>query len=157
VVPCYNEEASIAAVVRDFKAQEHVDRVFVADNNSRDGSAARAAEAGAEIVPAPRQGYGEALRAGLDHAVAQGLDVVVLTEADGSFRASDLPKLLAYLPDCAMVREPPTWHARGHVPRPRRRGRRALLQRGGLDRGGRARLQVAGARRPRLRRGQQLP
>jgi hypothetical protein len=29
--------------------------------------------------------------------------VVVLTEADGSFRASDLPKLLAYLPDCAMV------------------------------------------------------
>jgi hypothetical protein len=29
--------------------------------------------------------------------------VIVLTEADGSFRASDLPKLLAYLPDCAMV------------------------------------------------------
>lgn len=103
VVPCYNEEASIAAVVRDFKAQEHVDRVFVADNNSRDGSAARAREAGAEVVPATKQGYGEALRAGMDHALAQGVGVVVLTEADGSFRATDLPKLLAYLPDCAMV------------------------------------------------------
>jgi len=103
VVPCYNEEASIAAVVRDFKAQEHVDRVFVADNNSRDASAARAVEAGGEVVPAPKQGYGEALRAGLDHALAQGVGVIVLTEADGSFRASDLPKLLAYLPDCAMV------------------------------------------------------
>ncbi|HZJ71915.1 MAG TPA: glycosyltransferase family 2 protein [Planctomycetota bacterium] len=103
VVPCYNEEASIAAVVRDFKAQEHVDRVFVADNNSRDASAVRAVEAGGEVVPAPKQGYGEALRAGLDHALAQGVGVIVLTEADGSFRASDLPKLLAYLPDCAMV------------------------------------------------------
>jgi len=103
VVPCYNEEASIAAVVRDFKAQEHVDRVFVADNNSRDASAARAVEAGGEVVPAPKQGYGEALRAGLDHALAQGVGVIVLTEADGSFRASDLPKLLAYMPDCAMV------------------------------------------------------
>jgi UDP-N-acetylglucosamine diphosphorylase / glucose-1-phosphate thymidylyltransferase / UDP-N-acetylgalactosamine diphosphorylase / glucosamine-1-phosphate N-acetyltransferase / galactosamine-1-phosphate N-acetyltransferase len=103
VVPCYNEEASIAAVVQDFKSQPHVDRVFVADNNSRDQSAERARAAGAEVVPAPKQGYGEALRAGLDHAVAQGSRIIVLTEADGSFRASDLPKLLAYLPDCAMV------------------------------------------------------
>src|SRR5262245_42320559 len=103
VVPCYNEEASIAAVVRDFKAQEHVDRVFVADNNSRDGSAARAREAGAEVVPATKQGYGEALRAGLDFAAAQGLGILVITEADGSFHAADLPKLLHYLEDCSMV------------------------------------------------------
>ncbi|HZM00845.1 MAG TPA: glycosyltransferase [Planctomycetota bacterium] len=102
-MPCYNEEASIAAVVRDFRSQEHVDRVFVVDNNSRDASAARAAEAGAEVVIAQRQGYGEALRTGLDHAVAAGVAIVVLTEADGSFRAGDLPKLLVYLPDCAMV------------------------------------------------------
>jgi len=103
VVPAYNEEATIGRVVADFRAQENVDRVFVVDNNSRDGSAAAAREAGAEVLTATRQGYGEAVRAGLDHAVAQGMDIAVVTEADGSFIASDVPKLLHYLPDCALV------------------------------------------------------
>jgi len=103
IVPCYNEEATIGGVVEDYRGSEWVDRVLVVDNNSRDGSAARAREAGAEVVPATKQGYGEALRAGLDHAAAQGLAILVITEADGSFRASDLPKLLHYLVDCSMV------------------------------------------------------
>ncbi len=103
VVPCYNEESTIGGVVTEFRAQEHVDLVVVADNNSRDGSAARAREAGATVVPATRQGYGEAVRAGLDHAAAQGAVILAVTEADGSFSASDMPKMLHYLPDCAMV------------------------------------------------------
>jgi len=103
VVPCYNEEATIGGVVSEFRALEQVDRVLVVDNNSRDSSAARAGQAGAEVVTATRQGYGEALRAGLDHAAATSADVLVITEADGSFRATDLVKLLAYLPDCALV------------------------------------------------------
>jgi glycosyltransferase involved in cell wall biosynthesis len=103
IVPCYNEEATIAGVVADFRGSEWVDRVLVVDNNSRDGSAARAREAGAEVVTASKQGYGEALRAGLDHAAAQGEPILVITEADGSFHAGDLPKLLHYLEDCSMV------------------------------------------------------
>src|SRR5262249_27907013 len=103
VVPCYNEAATIQGVVEDFRGEGHVDAVIVVDNNSRDDSAARARQAGAEVVPATRQGYGEALRAGLDHAAAQGLDILVVTEADASCPAADLPKLLHYLGDCAMV------------------------------------------------------
>jgi glycosyltransferase involved in cell wall biosynthesis len=102
VVPCYNEEATIARVVADYLAQDNVDLVLVVDNNSRDASGAVAREAGAEVLLETRQGYGEALRAGLDHA-AQGNDILVITEADGSFRASVLPKLLNYLMDCSMV------------------------------------------------------
>ncbi|MGQ0554000.1 MAG: glycosyltransferase family 2 protein [Planctomycetota bacterium] len=103
IVPCYNEEGTIGGVVRDFRGVASVDRVLVVDNNCKDASAARAREAGAEVLLATRQGYGEALRAGLDHAAATGADILVITEADGSFRASDLGKLLAYLPDGQLV------------------------------------------------------
>jgi glycosyltransferase involved in cell wall biosynthesis len=104
VVPCYDEEATIAAVVADFRAQEHVDRVLVVDNNSRDASGAAARAAGADVLLETAQGYGAALRAGLHHgARGEGRRILVITEADGSFRGADLPKLLHYLPDCSMV------------------------------------------------------
>jgi|KBSSwiStaDraftv2_1062776.scaffolds.fasta_scaffold58699_4 glycosyltransferase involved in cell wall biosynthesis len=104
VIPCYNEEATIGAVVAEFRKEEHVDRVLVVDNNSRDRSGEMAAAAGAEVLREMTQGYGAALRAGLTHEVADGRrSILVITEADGSFRASDLSKLLHYLPDCAMV------------------------------------------------------
>ena len=104
VIPCYNEESTIGAVVSAFRAEEHVDRVLVVDNNSRDRSGEAAAASGAEVLRETAQGYGAALRAGLTHAAsADGRSILVISEADGSFRASDLPKLLQYLPDCAMV------------------------------------------------------
>jgi glycosyltransferase involved in cell wall biosynthesis len=104
VIPCYNEESTIGAVVGAFRAEEHVDRVLVVDNNSRDRSGEVATAAGAEVLREMAQGYGAALRAGLTHAAsADGRSILVITEADGSFRASDLSKLLHYLPDCSMV------------------------------------------------------
>ena len=103
VVPAYNEEATIAEVVREFRGQEHVDRVIVVDNNCRDRTAELALGAGAEVVKESAPGYGCAIRGGLDHGERSGSDVLVITEADGSFRASDLPKLLHYLTDAQMV------------------------------------------------------
>lgn len=103
VVPCYNEESTIGRVVAEYCAQPGIDRVIVVDNNSRDRSGEVARAGGAEVLLETRQGYGEALRAGLSHAAATGADILVVTEADGSFRASDIPKLLAYLKDCAVV------------------------------------------------------
>jgi glycosyltransferase involved in cell wall biosynthesis len=73
-----------------------VDRVVVADNNSRDATAAVAAAAGAVVVPAPRQGYGSACLSGLawlrDN---EPPDVVAFLDADGSDFADELPSLLA--------------------------------------------------------------
>jgi glycosyltransferase involved in cell wall biosynthesis len=103
VVPAYNEEGTIAEVVRDFRAEPLVDRVIVVDNNCKDRTAEFAAAAGAEVIAESAKGYGCALRGGLDHAVRTGAKIIVLTEADGSFRASDVPKLLFYLEDCRMV------------------------------------------------------
>jgi glycosyltransferase involved in cell wall biosynthesis len=103
VVPAHDEQDTIAEVVRDFRAQPPVDRVLVVDNNCRDATAERARAAGAEVVAESAPGYGAAIRAGLDHAVATGAEILVVTEADGSFRGGDVWKLLHYLEDCHMA------------------------------------------------------
>jgi len=100
VIPAYNEEATIVRVVEDFRKHPQVDEVLVVDNNSRDHTRELALKAGAVVVRETKQGYGCALRCGL--ASAKG-DLAVLTEADGSFKAKDLSKLLEYAKDCDMA------------------------------------------------------
>jgi glycosyltransferase involved in cell wall biosynthesis len=100
IVPAYNEEETIAAVVADYVRAPEVDEVVVVDNNCKDRTAERAAAAGARVVKESKPGYGSALRGGQD--AARG-EILVLTEADGSFKARDLAKLLSYLEDSAMV------------------------------------------------------
>ncbi len=98
VIPCYNESASIAGVIRDFAP--HADEVLVMDDQSGDGSADLAREAGAVVHSQALAGYGDALRQGMD--LASG-DILVLVEADGTFRAKDLGKLLEFLKDADMA------------------------------------------------------
>jgi glycosyltransferase involved in cell wall biosynthesis len=100
VFPAYNEEAGIAAAVRDFLACPEVDEVVVVNNNSRDRTAELAAEAGARVVTETRQGYGHALRRGLQEARG---DYIILSEPDGTFIGRDVHKLLAYAGDFDLV------------------------------------------------------
>jgi dTDP-glucose pyrophosphorylase len=100
VIPAYNEEETIEEVVEEFRVRPEVHEVLVVDNNSGDRTGERARAAGARVVVETAQGYGCALRRGLDEA--QG-DIAILTEADGSFQARDVPKFLEYLKDCDMV------------------------------------------------------
>jgi dTDP-glucose pyrophosphorylase len=98
VIPAYNEATSIGHVIRDFRPL--VDEIVVMDNASPDGTAAIARELGAIVHSQPLRGYGDALRRGMD--VATG-DILVLVEADHTFGARDLGKLLEYLKDADMV------------------------------------------------------
>jgi UDP-N-acetylglucosamine diphosphorylase / glucose-1-phosphate thymidylyltransferase / UDP-N-acetylgalactosamine diphosphorylase / glucosamine-1-phosphate N-acetyltransferase / galactosamine-1-phosphate N-acetyltransferase len=98
VIPAYNEEQSIPYVVRDFR--ELADEVFVVDNSSKDRTATVAREAGARVETVNLIGYGDTIRYCLDHATG---DIMVIVEADFSFRARDLSKLLEYLKDADMV------------------------------------------------------
>lgn len=103
VIPALDEEASIAAVVADFRAQAEVDEVLVVDNGSRDRTAERARAAGARVVAEGRRGYGAALRRGTEEALAADAELVVLCEADGTFAAEDLARLLAPLAAADLV------------------------------------------------------
>lgn len=98
VVPAWNEEASIGYVIRDFGP--HVDEIVVADNESSDRTAEIARELGARVHSTKLSGYGDALMFGMSKAAG---DILVLAEADHSFRAKDLGKLLEYMKDADMV------------------------------------------------------
>lgn len=99
----YNDELSIGQAVQDFKASPHVDKVIVVDNNSRDGTSRVAREAGADrVVTETIPGYGSCCMRVLAEA-AEGADVIVLCEGDGTFRGADVRKLLAYLENSDLV------------------------------------------------------
>lgn len=100
VIPAFNEEASLplvlAAIPTGSFGRGRVRRVVVADNNSTDRTADVAREGGAEVVDAPRQGYGSACLAALDHLRRTGPpDVVVFLDADFSDHPDELPEVAA--------------------------------------------------------------
>jgi glycosyltransferase involved in cell wall biosynthesis len=100
VFPAYNEEPYIRSAIEDFLIPGVVDEVLVIDNNSRDRTAEVAAGTDARVVRETRQGYGFALRRGLQEATG---DIVILAEPDGTFLGRDVMKLLAYADDFDMV------------------------------------------------------
>lgn len=100
VVPTHNNARTIGDVLRDFGP--HVDEILIADMASSDDTVRLAKSAGAVIVS---DGDGAVLNPKLIRAAckkAKG-DIIVLTAADGSFRAKDLPRLLEYLKDSDMA------------------------------------------------------
>lgn len=98
IIPAYNEEASIGFVIDEFK--DMVDEVLVVENCSEDKTAQIAKEKGARVISRKLGGYGDALKHGMDNAIG---DILILTEADASFKARDLSKILEYLKDADMV------------------------------------------------------
>ena len=51
LIPCYNEEKTIAQVLEDAKKNIPEAEVYVFDNNSTDSSAAIASSYGANVIP----------------------------------------------------------------------------------------------------------
>ena len=99
IIPAYNEQESIATVIRDFQG-DPVDEIVVVDNASDDDTAVLAHECYARVVSEPRKGYGNALKRGFEKATG---DILVATEADGSFSSKDLYKFLEHLKHSDMV------------------------------------------------------
>jgi glycosyltransferase involved in cell wall biosynthesis len=93
VVPCHNEEATIARVVGDFRAAVPEAAVLVVDNASTDATAERAAAAGATVIREPRKGKGFALLSGL--RAGRGADYLVMVDGDDTYAAGDVVALLA--------------------------------------------------------------
>ena len=92
LAPCYNEEAAIAAVVRDFRAALPSATVYVYDNNSRDRTAEVARQAGAVVRAEPLQGKGHVVRRMFADVDA---DYYVLVDGDATYDAASAPAMLA--------------------------------------------------------------
>lgn len=116
VLPCKDEAPALADLLPRVPA---VFSVIVADNGSRDGTAAVAARLGARVVHESRPGYGAAVHAGLLAATAE---YVAFMDGDSSFDPDELLVLLREVSsgraDIAVGRRRPVgrgvwpWHAR---------------------------------------------
>ena len=92
IIPARDEAGAITEVVQGiFKTLPA--EVIVVDNNSRDGTAEVAAQAGARVVSETARGYGHACLRGI--AAATTPDVIVFIDGDGSMAPEDIPSLLA--------------------------------------------------------------
>lgn len=101
VIPTYNEEKSIREVIEGFFATGFVDEVIAVDNNARGDTAGEIAKTRARHVrETEHQGYGHAIMRGLSEATG---DLVVVTEADGTFEPKDIEKFLIYSRDFDVV------------------------------------------------------
>jgi glycosyltransferase involved in cell wall biosynthesis len=94
LLPCYNEAATIGDVVLGFRRALPNARIHVYDNNSSDGTAMRAALAGAEVYRERRQGKGHVVRRMFADIEA---DIYVMADGDGTYRPEDAEDLVRTL------------------------------------------------------------
>jgi hypothetical protein len=92
ILPCYNEEEGVAAVLR--QTPDVVDEVVVVDNNCTDDTARVARHHGARVVRQPVQGYGASYKKGFQ--AARG-DVLVTLDADGTYPIERIPEYVQTL------------------------------------------------------------
>lgn len=94
LVPCYNEEATIGKVVKDFKEALPNANVFVYDNASSDRTSEVAREAGAIVRFESHPGKGNVVRRMFADIEA---DIYVMVDGDDTYDASVAPLLVTEL------------------------------------------------------------
>lgn len=92
LIPALNEEQTIVAVVRAFRAELPGARIVVFDNNSTDGTAAAALTAGAEVFVERRRGKGNVVQSMFRSVDA---DVCVMVDGDATYPAARVHDLIA--------------------------------------------------------------
>ncbi len=94
IVPCFNEEITIASIV--LKTKRHVDTVLVVDDGSSDSTVELAKEAGAVVlIHLKNKGKGAALKTGFKYALENKFDYIVTIDGDGQHNPDEIPLLLA--------------------------------------------------------------
>jgi glycosyltransferase involved in cell wall biosynthesis len=94
IVPAYNEEAQVGAVVRAIHECAPDFDVLVIDDGSTDATGGRAREAGAEVIVHPfNLGIGGAMQSGYGYAFDQGYQEAVQVDADGQHDPAEIAKL----------------------------------------------------------------
>ena len=97
VIPAYNEEQLIAPTVSG--VPEFVDRIFVVDDRSKDGTVAAVRDLNdprVELIEHERnEGVGGAIITGYRRALAERMDVTAVMAADNQMDPGDLEALVA--------------------------------------------------------------
>ncbi|MCX5737519.1 MAG: glycosyltransferase family 2 protein [Proteobacteria bacterium] len=91
VIPCLNEERTVAKVIEDMKVALPGAEITVFDNGSTDRTAEIACASGATVIASPRRGKGNVIR---HMANVIDADVYVLLDGDDTYPAAEAPRLL---------------------------------------------------------------
>lgn len=93
VIPAYNEEGAITAVVSELKPLWP--KLVVVDDGSRDATGAAARRAGATVLThIVNRGQGAALQTGITYALGRGARIIVTFDSDGQHRPEDIASLV---------------------------------------------------------------
>jgi glycosyltransferase involved in cell wall biosynthesis len=96
IIPAYNEEKRITAVICGVQAAVPDAVVVVVNDCSRDSTASVARQAGAVVLSHPfNMGYGAAIQTGYKYARDNGFDFLVQLDADGQHDPGCIPQLLS--------------------------------------------------------------
>lgn len=94
LLPCYNEEAAIAATIAGFRAALPAATIYVYDNNSRDRTRELAEKAGAVVRTERQQGKGHVVRRMFADVDA---DVYVMADGDLTYDPKAAPAMVDQL------------------------------------------------------------
>ena len=94
ILPCYNEEAAIAATVAGFRQALPGATVYVYDNNSRDRTREIAAQAGAVVRTERQQGKGHVVRRMFADVDA---DIYLMADGDLTYDPQAAPEMVDLL------------------------------------------------------------
>jgi glycosyltransferase involved in cell wall biosynthesis len=95
IIPAYNEEGSIALVVKALPKQL-CNEIIVTDNNSNDNTTNAAKLAGATVLFEKKPGYGAACLKAIDYVrQTGGCDIVVFIDGDFSDHPEEMEKIIA--------------------------------------------------------------
>lgn len=91
LIPCYNEELTIAEVIKRFREELPRADIYVYDNNSSDKTAEIAREMGAIVDVEKRQGKGYVVQSMFRKLDA---DIYVMVDGDGTYPPADVHRLI---------------------------------------------------------------
>lgn len=91
LIPCYNEEKTVAKVIRDFKTSLPEAVIYVYNNNSTDQTAEIALAEGAVVRNEYMQGKGNVIRRMFREIDAE---CYVMVDGDDTYPAEDAPKMV---------------------------------------------------------------
>lgn len=96
LIPCRDEENTIASVVNGFQVALPGSSIYVYDNASTDDTVSQALKAGAELGSEPTPGKGRVVRRMFAEIEA---DIYVMVDGDGTYDPADAPLLVKELLD----------------------------------------------------------
>lgn len=91
LIPCYNEELTIAKVINDFKRELPGAAIYVYDNNSKDRTSEVAVQNGAIVKKETRQGKGNVVRSMFFEIDA---DYYIMVDGDDTYPAEFAHQLI---------------------------------------------------------------